>query len=176
MNDKELQATREMYNNFEQERNQIGIARKRLYELEQNPLMQEYLKLKKFVDDYRMDKYSEDNISKFIFESIIMDTESSNNIYVYIGRYVDRATPNIYYNIYKDLETGHETMILESQRDKFERSNKVIYMFPKTEIHSKETLLKWYNKIRRLFLSHIIKQPQEKAVKKLMHKYSKNYR
>ena len=68
MNDKELQATREIYNNFEQERNQIGVARKKLYELEQNPLIQEYLKLKKFIEDYQMDKYTEKNVSKHIYE------------------------------------------------------------------------------------------------------------
>ena len=176
MNDKELNAAREMYNNFDQERNQIGQARKRLYELEQNPIVQEYLKVKKFVNDYQMDKYTESNISKYIFESIIMDTESSNNIYVYIGRDANRKIADIYYHIYKDLETGHETMILESQREKFERSNKVIYPSSRNEFLSKETWLRYYNELRKLFLSHIIKQPQEKAVKKLMHKYSKNYR
>ena len=176
MNDKELQATREIYNNFEQERNQIGVARKKLYELEQNPLIQEYLKLKKFIEDYQMDKYTDKNVSKHIYESIIIDTKSSNNIYVYIGRDANRKILDTYYHLYKDLETGRKMMILESQRDQFERSNKVIYMLPKTGFYSKETWLRKYNEIRELFLSYVIKQPQEQAVKKLMHKYSKNYR
>lgn len=180
MNDKELKATREMYNNFEQKRNQIATKRKRLYELEQEPLIQEYLELKNFIEDYRKDKYNVYNISEYIFESIIMDTKSSNNIYVYIGTFEERSTgfpgPTIYYNVYKDLETGHETMVLESQREKFDRGNKVIYINPKNEINSKAELLRKYRELRYIFLSDIIKKPQEQVVKKLMHKYSKNYR
>lgn len=176
MDDKELQATREMYKELDNKRQQIGESRKRLYELEQNPLIKEYLELKKFIEEVRMEKYSAYNICEHIFSEIISSTQNSNSVYVYIGRDTNRRIANIYYHIYKDLETGQETMILESQREQFDRSNKVIYVFPKTEIHSKETWLKWYNKIRRLFLSYVIKQPQEQAVKKLMHKYSKNYR
>ena len=176
MNDKELQATREVYKKFDEQRKKTGESRKRLYELEQNPLIQEYLELKKFMEEVRMEKYSEDNISEHIFSEIISNTENSHGIYVHIGREVDCDSHEVNWG-YKDLETGNEIWISESQQiHKFERSNKVIYIFPKTEIHSNEIWFKWYNKIRGLFLSYVIKQPQEQAVKKLMHKYSKNYR
>lgn len=176
MNEQEIKATREKYKELDNKRQQIVKSRKRLYELDQDPLIKEYLELKKFIEEVQMGKYSAYNICEHIFSKIISNTENSNNVYVYIGRDANSRIAKIYYHIYKDLETGQEIMILESQREQFERSNKVIYKFPKTEIHSKETWLKWYNEIRRLFLSHIIKKPQEQAVKKLMHKYSKNYR
>lgn len=130
-------------------------------------------------------KYKEKKPEELIEKSargIKIKSDDSNKIMVYCGTYIVEKTfsqntreyltyegnYNATYKLYLDLETSDIYKIKIADCEKFESEYTVINI-PVTACNYQE-YYKNYNKVRNYFLSEVINDSQEQAVKKLINK------
>lgn len=111
MKDEELKLIRNKRNELDSKIEQLEDAKKRILELEQDPVMKEYYNLKKYVENNRTENI-EKQIQKDI-NKILIYTNNSNKI-LYDYGLVSVITYEAYYSddieyslehVYRDLET-----------------------------------------------------------------------
>lgn len=143
--------------------------------------------VQKFREDYELVKEnkkgkSEERIIESATRNIKISSQDSNKILVFCGNYKIEKHPvlpdreyltyekdySADFKLYIDIENGDIYKVKCEDSKKFEESNKVIKL-PVT-IYNYQEYYKNYNKVRNYFFSQLVKEPQEKVVKKLVNK------
>lgn len=152
-----------------------------LKELEQNPSVNQYIELARSLNMLKEIKFDNDEELAFkAFHFIAQDTKKSNQIYVFMGTYIQNlfgkdirtyiniCSPQHYaYNLYLDLETMKERKISLSIFKEFENKNIII----KPHYRNFEECKRYYNNLRTEFLSQLVKDSQEDVVHNFVKKY-----
>ena len=178
MKEELLNKIRDEVESVKNENRKINDKYTRLKELENNPLVREYLFLLSEYNKGRI-KYINEKDNKIIDNIYIkylkqIDEDSSNKIYVYMGTYVksnssdrrvSRYSKDADYSIYRNLEFINDLIISIDKCDEFEKDN--IVLFPKTTFRELE-----YGDMQKSFYYEAIENGQESAKKKLSKKYN----
>lgn len=178
MKEELLNKIRDEVESVKNENRKINDKYTRLKELENNPLVREYLFL---LSEYNKGKikYINEQDNKIIDNIYIkylkqIDEDSSNKIYVYMGTYVksnssdrrvSRYSKDADYSIYRNLELIDDIVIPIEECDYFEKENLVIY--PQTNFRELE-----YGDIQRNFFYESVVNGQDSAKKKILKKYN----
>lgn len=145
----------------------------RLKTLENNPNVREYLDLLGYVsliDDNQSGILTDDGILYSTYRKYIYKSKYTNNIYVYIGAFKRTSDGDILtsntsfdYKLYQDVENEFNKVYMTPfNYQEFERDNKVIIpVTPNFEI---------YYQIRKEFIHTAIKEDQDLACQKILHK------
>ncbi len=168
MKEESVKKAKEKYRNDKMKLLEEQKRQERIKELEQNPLVKEYIKLSKETPEKKIE------LEEY-FEEIAL--ENSNNIKVYLGTfgifqgkfknhpiYFNGETEEVYINRYKDLETLEEVDILTTYEVAYERRKKLI--FP--DFESPEEALQKFQTIREKFLYTILEKSQKEAIQELI--------
>lgn len=163
MNEKELELSREKYNFLLKEKEKLTNKKNRLLELENNPSVVEYLKLK---EEIKKDEniLNDDNIIMTAFSGVVPNTKNSNNILVNVGNLNS-------YIIYIDLETDEMYSIKLSKKEEFEKNNKIIYL---NDNNNNQNLfivnsnLKKLKKMRIDFFRRLLEKSQDEVIDEII--------
>lgn len=189
MKNSELESIRSEYKDLLNLRTQIIDKLKKIEDLEKNPFVKEYLKLREELESDKNHKYTHmERLNDFDMLKLCynrVNITETNNIYVYAGTFeksnecdiihgndevrVDYNNRNALYSKYSNIELQeynfNSTMIIPvSKREEFETNNIVI--FPKNYL-----LDKTFYDIQNKFFLDAIELGQEKAIEKLIKKY-----
>ena len=172
----------EIINKIKKEYNKRKVAKERSLkiisrkqELENDPKVQEYLKLNNMIINSKCEqkiKQSNDEIIESIFNKYKYSIRETNNIYVYLGTFVvsneydivhrpsdirvSYDDPKAQFRIYINLENNIEEIIKINDCDKFEEENNII--FPIT--YNKRN---YHYELQKEFSKDIIIDGQERA-------------
>lgn len=102
------------------------------------------------------------------FDAVALQTEDSNELYIYIGHPTE-VTPGepINMRIYKDLETGNEIKVHPYELGSFARKYCMIHP---TQYDNYTRNLEIYNELRKQFFVNIVNDSQEEAIRKVLQK------
>lgn len=184
MKNSELESIRSEYKDLLNLRAQIIDKLKKIEDLEKNPFVKEYLKLREELEsdnDHKythMERLNDFDMLKLCYNKV--NITETNNIYVYTGTFkndindsldtrVNYDSENALYSKYSNIELQeynfNSTMIIPiSKREEFEKNNIVI--FPKNYL-----LDKTFYDIQNDFFLDAMELGQEKAIEKLLKKY-----
>jgi len=169
MNEREIELARKRYNSLLEERNALETKKSRILELENNPLVKEYLGLKEEVKNNKQ-KLSDDSIVISAFSGIAAHTKDSNKLLINIGE----GNSNVFYI---DLETDEMYSVKLFEKKEFEKNNKIIYLNNKNDNWYLLNLNANLNKINRLrikFFESVLEKTQDEAVDEILNKNNKN--
>ena len=159
----------------------------RLKELEQHPLIQEYLTLQQDLEKNTLQKATEEHCSDFVSEAYAMNShhiKETNSIFVYLGTYKNNESrdilrgpestrvkyndPEAEYRVYVDLEKqSYDALEIPLQNCAFfEQTHRII--FPK----SYNTVREFFN-LQNTFLLDAIELGQEEAIERVLAKSKK---
>ena len=159
----------------------------RLKELEQHPLIQEYLTLQQDLEKNTLQKATEKHCLDFVSEAYAMNShhiKETNSIFVYLGTYKNNESrdilrgpestrvkyndPEAEYRVYVDLEKqSYDALEIPLQNCAFfEQTHRII--FPK----SYNTVREFFN-LQNTFLLDAIELGQEAAIKRVLAKSKK---
>ena len=168
-----LKQIRKEYFTKKQEIEKLKQKRERLKVLEKCFEVKEYLKLlgcTSLIDDNQSDILTDDEILYSTYRKYIYKSKYTSNIYVYVGAFKRTSDGDILssnssfdYKLYQDVENEFNKVYMAPLNyQKFERDNKVIIPEnPSFEI---------YYQIRREFIHTAIKEDQDLACQKILHK------
>ncbi len=185
MKNSELESIRSEYKDLLNLRTQIIDKLKKIEDLEKNPFVKEYLKLREELESDKDHKYTHmERLNDFDMLKLCynrVNITETNNIYVYTGTFkndindslgtrVNYDSENALYSKYSNIELQeynfNSTMIIPvSKREEFEKNNIVI--FPKNYL-----LDKTFYDIQNKFFLDAMELGQEKAIEKLIKKYN----
>jgi len=143
---------------------QLEKTKKRIFELEQDPLMKEYYSLKKFVEDNneeRLQKQTEKDIDK-----ILIYTKNSNKILYNYGEVLVRTYEDYYtddfedspMHVYRDLETKEYYFVMIDELELMPLEWRVGYSLLDNE----------YEKLRKYFVEQIQFRTQEDVINEML--------
>lgn len=159
----------------------------RLKELEQHPLIQEYLTLQQDLEKNTLQEATEEHCLDFVSEAYAINShqiEETNSIFVYLGTYKNNKSrdilrgpestrvkyndPEAEYRVYVDLEKqSHDALEIPLQNCAlFEQTHRII--FPK----SYNTVREFFD-LQNAFLLDAIKLGQEEAIERVLAKSKK---
>lgn len=176
MREEILKQVQEEYELEKQKRKELQIKQKRLEELKQNELVDEYLKLSKELRANQTALHATDGqILRMSFMSKINEGDETNNMYVYIGTYmhpyvsfsgrvrrVEYTSPYADYRWFTNLECSYDYMQIPIDKSpEFEKNHSIIY-FNNTNFY----------KIQEEFIILALKYGQKEACEQLLKKYS----
>lgn len=191
MKNEELENLRKKYFNLVKLRNDVLKAREEIENLENNPLIKEYLRLVNFCkQNENISKKSDyellnDFLDNFILFNNFTDT---NNIYMYMGSYEteeaalkasgiqrsDCSTAN--YRTYLSLESSigycNDVVIVPANKvPDFEKNHEVIYI---GELYSPKKYLEHFKTIRKSFMKDCMLglESQEESKGKILSIYN----
>lgn len=185
MKNSELESIRSEYKDLLNLRTQIIDKLKKIEDLEKNPFVKEYLKLREELESDKDHKYTHmERLNDFDMLKLCynrVNITETNNIYVYTGTFkndindslgtrVNYDSENALYSKYSNIELQeynfNSAMIIPvSKREEFEKNNIVI--FPKNYL-----LDKTFYDIQNKFFLDAMELGQEKAIEKLIKKYN----
>ena len=170
MTDKELQLIKTKYNKITSEKNELEQKKKRVLELKNDPIVNEYIELMNIL--LKKDKIDFNEEMYLSFSDILKETQKSNNVLfdygvqkVYTGEDTCFLEPIIVNrHVYADLETGKMYWKLH---------NKIQSMDPKWEVccyPGSEVCLfeKNYKQLRKYFFEQILVRPQEEVIEEML--------
>lgn len=183
MNNDEIALARQKYNDLKLKQQEYKQMRQRILELEQNPIVQEYLNLVELVKEQSKNKRFEDHeMISNAFEELALNTNDSNNILVYMGAYKSNVLVpklveikndyNADYILYRDLETCRFFKVDIHNKKMFEKENNVIFL-DDTNFSSHLDYFDGFGKLTSMFFKELLVKPQEEVVKQLVKKKSK---
>lgn len=187
MKDEELENLRREYKHLVDLRDELIKVRSRIKELEQEPIVREYLSLlnrerSDLSSNYKLFRKTDEELLEEAIRETVHRPDCS--IYIYIGDYKTlegepRSTKLVptfipiskneeypEYRKYRNIECNCEegTMIFIDECEEFEQRNIVLY--PPNKTYS----IEYFNKIRRIYFDTAIKYGKEKAVEKILYK------
>lgn len=174
MTDEELKQARET---IMLEKNKLESMEQRIKELEQNPIVNEYIEL---VGDRNLQsrRFYDCDLEYSAVSQLAYNTVNSNNILVYMGAYtgilghIELVCPgNAEYILYRDLETIKYYKIQPQEKDEFEKQHRIIFTYTSKEFQfhcSEEDYERDFYDLRKQFLKSILARPQEEVVKELI--------
>lgn len=173
MTEEEIKLAREKYSKLSRRKEELNNMKKRLLELEENPVVKEYLDLSNFINENEK-SYKDLNMIWDSFYQLSTRTKNSNNIFVYMGAYEYRLTSNdklvnisqADYVLYKDIETGDVFKVIPYKSKEFEKTHTVIHLPIEKD---KELCYKdEFIRLRRDFFRDLLEKPQDEVVNKLI--------
>ena len=168
-----LKQIRKEYFTKKREIEKLKEKRDRLKALEKCSEVQEYLNLLgciSLINDNQNEILTDDEILYSTYRKYIYKSQHTNNIYVYVGAFKRTSDGDILvsnspfdYKLYQDVENEFNKVYMTPLNyQKFERDNRVIIpMNPSYET---------YYQIRREFIHTAIKEDQDLACQKILHK------
>lgn len=159
----------------------------RLKELEQHPLVQEYLTLRQELEELSSRKITRENCLDFVSAAYAINShhiKGTNSIFVYLGTYKNSLSrdvlrgqesirvkyndPNAEYRVYADLEkqSVNALEITVQKCSSFEQTHRIVY--PK----SYNTVREFYD-LQNAFILDAIELGQEEAIKRVLAKSKK---
>lgn len=181
MNNTEIALARQKYNDLKLKQQEYKQMKQRILELEQNPIVQEYLNLVDLVKEQAENKrFEEHEMISNAFEELALSTNDSNNILVYMGAYkytvlvpILVKTKNDYndadYVLYRDLETCRFFKVNIHNKKMFEKESNVIFL-DDTNFTSHLDYLNGFKKLTSMFFKELLVKPQEEVVKQFVKK------
>lgn len=173
MTEEILKTIRKEYFTKKREMNVLKEKLEKIKLLESNYDLQEYLKLvgcESLISINQNEILTDDEILYRTYRKYIYKSKQTNNIYVYMGAFKRTSDGDIQtfntlydYKLYQDVENEfNKEYILPSDYLEFERNNQVIIpTIPSFEV---------YYQIRREFIHTAIKEDQDLANYKILHK------
>lgn len=167
MTNEEMEQARKNYNNILLEQKKLREVRNRMLELEKDPTVKEYCKLLNYVNT--TSKLDIKNIINNSFNGILPETENDNQIYVYMGTYIERGT-NWEYSTYRNLETLNDQFIPSSSCSKYEEEGKrvVIYLNNEMFLDTYEMHEEAFYRLRNKYLLSLLTESQENALQEVI--------
>lgn len=168
-----LKQIRKEYFTKKREIEKLKEKRDRLKALEKCSEVKEYLKLlgcTSLIDDNQSDILTDDEILYSTYRKYIYKSKYTSNIYVYVGAFKRTSDGDILssnssfdYKLYQDVENEFNKVYMAPfNYQEFERDNKVII--------PKNPSFEIYYQIRREFIHTAIKEDQDLACQKILHK------
>lgn len=179
MKEKELKMAKERYIKTKKMLEMIPELELRLEKLKGDSKVKEYIGLNKILTDVANGEYTEEKIIDLSYGEAALNTEDSNNIFIYMGSYdlaknkVGYYYPFVEYDLYWDLETKTEFYINYDKRKDFEKENNVIFLRSKFSETSLEELQIIFGKVREEFLNGLVETSQKNAVNSFVKKYGR---
>ena len=178
MTEKEIEKAKTKYHDFLLEKSKLIETKKRIQELEQNPIVKEYLNLIHLVND-KSKNFSNEQLIYNSFQTFAQNTENSNQILVYMGAYKlnnflscvlisDKMQGD--FLLYEDLENGKLYRINPLNEKEFEKKSKIVHLNG-DDINNNKVSKEFYeNSIKQLrinFFSNLLNESQEIAINKI---------
>lgn len=184
MTTKDIDAIKIRYNDLIKIKQELLKTKQKIQELEQEPIVREYLGLIKQQEHDKLSSYysvlelSDEDIFQKVIDEVLI--HSIGSIYVYFGDYrcveseeggiqfipITKSNEQVEYKQYKDIEHNLSIGHMISLNDCEEFENKNIILFPP----KLENKIEYFNRIRTMYFNIAIKYGKEKALEKVMYK------
>lgn len=173
MNDKEIKLGIKKYKKIKKEKQFYLGQKEQLEKLRNDPNVQEYIKISKYLEKHNDKEYDEKLIISKTFGHIAEMTKDSNNILVFLGfkDEKDNATidlKKVDYASFMDLETMEPYNIPFEQYDYFCKDKKIVYFDDPWIYHASGYYMSNFFRIRNEYFKNIIELDQEQAVEKVL--------
>lgn len=181
MNYAEVNKATKNYLNLVLEKNRLGAIKEIILEYERNPIVKQYIELKKEIEEnkHKMKKKSELLVDSF--NDVALTTKDSNNLLVCLGTYfydivnakvcTEQHDNTIKMKYYIDLETLQDYKMSVSKSKEFEIENKIIYLDEGDYGYNNlEHYKSKFIKLRENFFKDLLDNPQEVVMQKLLKK------
>lgn len=169
MNNDEIQLIKNKRNDFNYKIKQLEEYKKRILELEQDPVMKEYYNLKTFVENNRAENF-EKQMKKDI-DKIVIYTNNSNKI-LYDYGLVSVITYEGYSSDDTEYSLEHVYRDLETTEYYFETFDEICLMPPEWRVCSFVSNAE-YDALRNYFIEQIQSKPQDDIICELLEKNKK---
>lgn len=170
MNNIEIEQARKKYNDLHEEIELVQWAKKKLIQLENDPIVKEYLELKEILNKH-IDK-SVLQMASESFKDIATSTNDSKKIYIFMGFFdkdeeYTNIKDDIQYALFMDLETLEGKKVSYNDYYTFKANNKVIYKDDEFKLNDINFYYNALYNTREQYLYNLIDLDQEEAIERL---------